>query len=178
MKLNPEIDIYETYISGATMAECAKKFNLTPSMVQRKLKAAGIARTHKEAGTLMASKDRCYRRKVGEFTMPESGKKKLSEAAFDRADKSAAGIRVKTDGYIEFTRGPNKGRSVHIISMENRLGRRIYSDECVHHIDGDVSNNEDNNLALVTRSGHSRLHRYEDKLSGNERARTKDGRFS
>lgn len=41
----------------------------------------------------------------------------------------------------------------------------------------DKTNNDINNLALMTRSGHSRLHRFEDKLAGKQRRRTKDGKW-
>jgi hypothetical protein len=60
--------------------------------------------------------------------------------------------------------------------MESRLGRPLREDEQVHHIDRDRSNNSDDNLALVTRAGHGRLHRFEDSLSGIERKRA-NGRF-
>lgn len=45
------------------------------------------------------------------------------------------------------------------------------NDENIHHIDGNKSNNLDNNLALVTVSGHMRLHRILDELSGKIRER-------
>ena len=51
--------------------------------------------------------------------------------------------------------------------MERRLGRRLRPDEHVYHIDGDRLNNDENNLALVTRSGHARLHRREERIIRN-----------
>jgi len=60
---------------------------------------------------------------------------------------------------------------------QSAAGRKILPDEVVHHIDGDRNNNNINNLALMTRSAHSRLHRREDQISNNNRKRSSDGRF-
>lgn len=81
------------------------------------------------------------------------------------AEESSIGVSVKPSGYVEFTRGPNKGRSAHVVLMEERIGRRLLSDEIVHHVDGDRGNNDINNLALMTRSAHTRLHRREQRIS-------------
>jgi hypothetical protein len=61
--------------------------------------------------------------------------------------------------------------------MEARIGRRLLPDEVVHHIDGERANNNQNNLALMTRSAHTRLHRFEEAMAGNVRERNKNGRF-
>lgn len=50
----------------------------------------------------------------------------------------------------------------HVRIMELQIGRRIRSDECVHHIDGDRSNNTPSNLALMDRAARSREHREAD----------------
>ena len=42
--------------------------------------------------------------------------------------------------------------------MEMALGRRLRSDEVVHHIDLDTLNNERWNLMVMSRSDHQRLH--------------------
>ena len=56
--------------------------------------------------------------------------------------------------------------SEHVLIMERSMGRRIAADECVHHIDGDKSNNNLSNLELLKRGDHSRHHRLaEDPAS-------------
>ena len=48
---------------------------------------------------------------------------------------------------------------LHRVLLENKLGRLLGTDEIAHHVDGDKSNNSLSNIALLTRSEHSKLHR-------------------
>lgn len=52
------------------------------------------------------------------------------------------------DGYV----------SLHRLVVEKEIGRYLSADEVVHHIDGDPSNNEPENLEVMTQSEHARLH--------------------
>lgn len=58
------------------------------------------------------------------------------------------------DSYVK-----RKGRHEHRLVMENILGRRLTSDEIVHHKDHDKKNNHPDNLQLMTRSEHIAEHR-------------------
>jgi len=91
-------------------------------------------------------------------------KAKISSSKKRHGEKYAKGFSKKPNGYVEYTRGPHKGRSVHVVAMESRLGRKLQKGEVVHHIDGVRDNNADNNLALMTRSGHQRLHKREQSF--------------
>ena len=79
--------------------------------------------------------------------------------------------------YPRFTRGKYKGKFVHQVVMETWLGRPLVDGEAVHHIDGDKTNNDIDNLALMTLSGHARLHRFEDELAGKQLKRNSKGEF-
>ena len=68
----------------------------------------------------------------------------------------------------------NKYRSVHVVAMEKNIGRKLNSNEVVHHIDGNKSNNDLSNLALMTRSEHARLHAIE---ANKTRRRNKRGQY-
>ena len=47
---------------------------------------------------------------------------------------------------------------VYIATLD--LGRPLRSDEEVHHLDGDKQNNHVSNLIVLTKSGHTKLHRW------------------
>jgi len=50
------------------------------------------------------------------------------------------------------------GRYAHRVIMENHLGRKLRAEEIVHHINGDPKDNRIENLKLMTKSEHMKLH--------------------
>lgn len=48
----------------------------------------------------------------------------------------------------------------HRFVMEQALGRRLGSDEFVHHLDREKTNNDLDNLKVVSATEHYKLHRY------------------
>lgn len=66
------------------------------------------------------------------------------------------GIQKHALGYlIEYKDRKLQHRKV----MEDHLGRPLESNEIVHHIDENKKNNEINNLMLISRADHLRIHR-------------------
>ena len=51
----------------------------------------------------------------------------------------------------------------HILVMCTHIGRKLNINECVHHIDRNKTNNNLNNLLLLTLEEHARLHAKEDR---------------
>lgn len=49
-------------------------------------------------------------------------------------------------------------RGYHVALVENKIGRKLFSNECVHHIDGDTLNNKLSNLVLMSKSKHISAH--------------------
>ena len=61
-------------------------------------------------------------------------------------------------------------KDLHRVIAEKMIGRPLLFNEVVHHIDGDKLNNRQENLEIMSRSDHSRMH-----MTGNIRsAETKE----
>ena len=78
--------------------------------------------------------------------------------------------RVQKNGYVTLSIG-NKRQYVHRMVMEAYLGRPLANDECVHHINGDRTDNRIENLMLIKKDEHSRFHAKERNF-GCETGRT------
>jgi len=68
-------------------------------------------------------------------------------------------IKTRTDS------GEQNWVSYHRYLMEQKIGRKLATGEHVHHIDGDKSNNDISNLALLTASQHYTLNYLITKLN-------------
>jgi hypothetical protein len=49
-------------------------------------------------------------------------------------------------------------RALHIYLVEYLIGRKLYRDELVHHINGNIEDNNISNLLLATRASHKKIH--------------------
>lgn len=166
------------YTSGMSLPQVAAKHKLSISTARYHIHKAGVLRSRAEGVGLAASEGRLGSGLRGKRRVFSAAwRKNISTSCLSRADKFAKGVSLKPNGYLEYTRGKNKGKSVHVVTMEERLGRKLRRDEVVHHIDGNKTNNDISNLALLTRGGHARLHQREDKIMGKNRERYEDGRF-
>lgn len=63
-------------------------------------------------------------------------------------------------GYYRLWQGNNTYKYEHIVVMENHLKRKLKKGEEVHHKDENTSNNNIDNLIVLSHKEHRRLHYY------------------
>lgn len=73
------------------------------------------------------------------YIIDHAGYKLIKKADHPNADKK---------GYVR----------EHVLLMTEKLGRLLNDDECVHHIDGNKSNNDMDNLIVMLKYDHKCLH--------------------
>ena len=61
-------------------------------------------------------------------------------------------------GYIQITVAPNTRRYEHHVVMERMLGRHLAPNECVDHLNGIRDDNRPENLRVMTKSDHAKMH--------------------
>lgn len=153
------------YLDGKSIPDIAVIMSIPRSRVRSILIKFGVKLRDRADGVRMAAKkigDKSRGKKRQDFS--DEWKNNIRKARQEWGENNSNGISLKQNGYWEITRGVNKGKSLHVAIMEARIGRRLLGDECVHHIDGNKQNNNENNLALMTRGGHARHHRMLDKM--------------
>ena len=163
-----DFELERLYIQdGMRQREIAEMYGCTVSAVSMRMKKAGIEcrKVHDYPTTEnpRAAWVEIGKRRKG-FKMPEETKKKLSDAK--KTHKMGAKI-IRCDGYVsiyypDYQSSTKDGRVLeHIYVMEKEIGRRLKPEECVHHINHDKTDNRIENLRLMTRSEHTRLHNIE-----------------
>lgn len=68
--------------------------------------------------------------------------------------KKARGWYLNEKGYPRYSSGPNRGRYVHRVKVEQKLGRKLKDDEDVHHKDRDKTNFRLRNLQVLGHREH------------------------
>lgn len=61
-------------------------------------------------------------------------------------------------GYVRINTGSGTRKDEHIIIAERVLDRPLKKNEVVHHINGNKTDNRNDNLLICTRSYHNWLH--------------------
>ncbi|UNM95902.1 HNH endonuclease [Ignatzschineria rhizosphaerae] len=171
-----KVDEFQLYLDGNSIPEVHEKTGIPLSTLRFRFQKAGILRSRADGVRLAEKKGRISRPLKGQTRIfSQEWKDNIRKGKLELGRLTANGTRVNSNGYAEFTRGKFKGELVHRTVMSNWIGRELFSDEIVHHIDRDKLNNDIDNLALLSESGHGRIHRFEDQLAGIERERNQDG---
>jgi len=158
-----------------SIPQISDKTGICRSTVRYSIKKAGVLRSPREGILCAAAEGRLGTGMKGKKrVITDNWKKNISLGKLKSAELNAKGISKKPNGYLEYTRGEHKGRSVHVVTMEGIIGRRLSANECVHHIDHNRQNNAPDNLVLMTRTEHARLNAIENL---NNRKRDEHGKF-
>lgn len=89
---------------------------------------------------------------------PFYGKKHTKNSLKKQAFNQSNGGYIDTNGYHIIIH-KYKQYKVHRLVMENKLGRKLKPSEEVHHLDGNRTNNREDNLHLFpNKSEHSKYH--------------------
>ena len=122
-------------------------------------------RIHQVIQEMSINKPRPPHRPRPKHKCPDCGGQKSDKA---RRCKRCNGLRkrkgkdvISLDGYAVLPRYLQEQYGVlfrHQVVAMQKIGRRFHDGEEVHHIDGNKLNNHPDNLMIVTRSEHKRLH--------------------
>ena len=166
--MRTKIDIYidvikDLYIrKGYNSRMIEKEIGIGKTTVERALKKHGLIRSKSDASKLAI---KLGRRNIPKRTGPmsESHKRNLLKSRYPNGPKW---VCISSKGYRVITVGENVDKEEHILIMENHIGRKLYPGEVVHHINENKTDNRIENLRLMSRADHTRLHNLlRNKLS-------------
>lgn len=168
--------IVEMYESGMSLPQVSSSTGIPVSTVRNWVKKAGVLRCRAAGVRLAAGQGRLGVHLLGKKRPPrdESWCRAISDGLKESWKGRANGVTRKPNGYLEVTVGEHKGRGHHRVIAEKMIGRKLMDTECVHHRDGNRSNNDPQNLEVMTFSEHASLHAKENVK---RRERDSMGRF-
>lgn|SRR5574337_184705 len=94
-----------------------------------------------------------------------TGRGRYCSQSCNRKDKTGpeatrwnGGRSLTVDGYIRVQLPDGRRMLEHRYVMEQHLGRKLHRGEDIHHISGDKTDNRFENLMLLPKAAHTRLH--------------------
>lgn len=162
-----EVDPYLiAHYLDETYSSMAKKFpQFSASQIRDRARTIGIPSKHKKSVWTTPRKNlvRLLYSRFGARVLSN-----LLNVSIYAVEKEAQFLSLKRiykheyysiDGYLVVGKMQDR-MFAHRKVMEEHLGRKLSSNEIVHHIDGDKSNNDISNLMVVSRAEHLNIHRH------------------
>ena len=143
--------LFQLYITeGKSLVEIGELLTVSNVTINNRLKEYGIPR-----------RKACVR-KGHKFSAAQNQRR--SESVQGRDNGNWKGGKILRNGYIHIKvpSRPNANNGYvpeHRLVMEKHMGRYLNTKECVHHKDGDRTNNAIENLQLCDFPEHMKIHR-------------------
>lgn len=186
MKFIPEIHLQfciDALSNGASVRMISLEIGVEHHTLSRKLKSLGVNvptraesaantwKNHKHPRIGKKGKD-CpvYGKRMSDSTrekMEKIWKKNGDDRRIYRKEHSGGYILIYVPEHPHADRGGYVAEHRYIV--EKSLGRYLRSDDIVRHIDGNKKNNDSDNLVVLSRSDHAKLH-AKNKKNFNKRS--------
>lgn len=130
----------EEMIKPIIKCPCGKEFETYPSLASRKKYCS----------------KKCML-KYADFSTAQKGRKRVFKNPPSSWFKKIDVVKPDTKGYIRRRINGLMTRE-HRYVVEKHLGRKLLLEEVVHHIDGNKANNNIDNLEVMSKPEHDKLH--------------------
>lgn len=139
-----------------SIPDISKKTGISLSTVRNRLLKHGVKLRSRTEGIRLNPEKLGHPGIKREFSIDWKNNMSTSKSAYWNG--KSKGFSLKPSGYYEITQGCQKGRLVHDVIAEEKIGRKLLPTEVAHHINEVKTDNRPENIQVMTRSEHSKHH--------------------